>query len=578
MRGRGRWRRAGTAVLAGLTALLGSTTTAAATRAGSTAPPSVPGPPGSYGALPSAGVPLKGGWVSVAEPPRSGPTYIFPITPAADLSVYDTNQFQDYMWRPLWWEPLGTAPAIDYHQSIGAPPVFSNGNKTVTVHLRAGWKWADGAPVTAQDLAFDYWLTVAAVKLSPANDGNYTQGLYPDGVTSVATPNPTTFVINFDKAYNPGFVLLDELQVLEPLPSRSWSRTSRTGKILPFANLTTAEAIYRFLDQQSRQLSTWGSNPLWQVVDGPFRVKSYDPATGANSLAANPAYSGPVKARLSGIQDVAFPTVAAELASLLAGKVDVGYVDFADLPEVKALASAGYDVWGYPYFGFSYVAYNFKDPTGYFADIIDQLYVRQALAHLQDEAAEVRSPQVFDGAAGEDFGPVPVEPKSPFTPAVDVDPPYPFSIPAAAKLLSGHGWKVVPNGVTTCQRPGTGTTECGAAIPKGTAMSWDLYYASTSSVTLDLDKAWAANAEQVGIHIKLVPASFNYITGELSDPVNPGNAKLWAMEDFGGFNDAYYPTTNGLFNTGGSLTKVGTATPSWTRKYSAPRTRPTARL
>jgi peptide/nickel transport system substrate-binding protein len=465
------------------------------------------------------------------------------------------------MWRPLWWVPTGASPTIDYSQSIGGPAVFSHGNSVVTVHLHAGWKWSDGAPVTAQDLAFDYWLTVAAVKLNPANDGNYTQGLYPDGVTSVATPNPTTFVIDFEKSYNPGFVLLDELQVLEPLPVQSWSRTAPKGKVIPFDNLAAAEAIYKFLDRQSRHVSTWSSNPLWRVVDGPFRIDSYDPATGANVLAANPAYTGPVRPRLAGIENLAFPSVAAEFAALLAGKVDVGYVDFADMAQVKTLEADGYDVWGYPYFGFSYVAYNFKDPTGYFEDIIDQLYVRQALAHLQDQPAEVESPKVFDGAAGEDYGPVPAEPRSPFTPGNDLSNPYPFSIAAAAKLLSSHGWKVVPNGTTTCQRPGTSSSECGSAIPQGAALSWDLYYASTSAVTLDLDKAWATNALQVGVRIKLVPASFNYITGELSDPGNPANAKVWAMEDFGGFNDAYYPTTNGLFNSSGSFNQGGFSDP-----------------
>jgi peptide/nickel transport system substrate-binding protein len=465
------------------------------------------------------------------------------------------------MWRPLWWSPKGVAPTIDYSQSIGQPPVFTNANKTVTVHMYPGWKWSDGTPITSQDLAFDYWLTEAAVKISPANDGDYTPGLYPDNVTSVSTPNSSTFVINFNKSYNQNFVFLMEIAALEPLPAQAWSKTSLTGSLIPFDNLANAEAIYKFLNKQSDQLSTYGTNPLWQVVDGPFKIQSFDPATDANTLVANKAYTGPFKPHLAGIDDVAFTSVSAEFDQLLTGKLDVGFVDFSDLPQVHTLVSDGYSVFGYPDFGFSYVAYNFKDPTGDFGKIISQLYVRQALAHLQDEAAEIQSRGIYDGAAGQAYGPVPAEPVSPFTPANATTNPYPFSISTAAKLLSSHGWKVVPNGTSTCVKPGTAADECGAGIPAGTPLSWDLYYANNSPVTGAIDEAWASNLSQVGISVKLISKTFNYITGELSTVSSPANDKLWAMEDFGGFTDDYYPTTNELFNTTGSFNQGGFSDP-----------------
>ena len=330
------------------------------------------------------------------------------------------QQFQQYMWRSLWWSPKGASPTIDYSQSIAGPPVYTNGNKTVTVHLNPGWKWSDGTPITSKDLAFDYWVLEGAVNKtvggSPANYGDYTPGLYPDNVTSVATPNPSTFVINFNKGYNQNFIFLEELGVLEPLPAQAWSKTSLTGPIIAFNNLKNAAAIYKFLNAQSDKLSTYGSNPLWQVVDGPFKIKSFDPATDGNTLVANPAYTGPVKPHLAGIDDVAFTSTSSEFDQLLTGKLDVGFIDFSDLPQVPSLVSKGYSVFGYPDFGFAYVGYNFKDPTGDFDHIISQLYVRQALAHLQDEPAEIKSRGLYDGAAGQAYGPVPAIPVSPFTP------------------------------------------------------------------------------------------------------------------------------------------------------------------
>ncbi len=217
MRGLSTGARAGTALAAALVLVAGATTTMAATASGAASSDTLPGAFGSV--PPQTGTPTNGGVVTIAESPGAGPTYIFPIYPAADASIGTNQQFQQYMWRSLWWSPKGASPTIDYGQSIAGPPVYTNGNKTVTVHLYPGWKWSDGTPITSQDLAFDYWVLEGAVNKtvggSPANYGDYTPGLYPDNVTSVATPNPRTFVINFNKGYNQNFIFLEELGVLE---------------------------------------------------------------------------------------------------------------------------------------------------------------------------------------------------------------------------------------------------------------------------------------------------------------------------------------------------------------------------
>ena len=518
--------------------------------------------PGGYGKLPTqSGTPKKGGVVTIAESPGAGPNYIFPITPAANESVYTIYQFQYYMWRPLWWAPKGATPTIDFSQSMANAPVFSDNNKTITIHMKSGWKWSDGTPVTSKDVAFDLWLTKAAVKISPANDGNYTPGLYPDFITSIQTPNASTVVLKINKTYNQNFMFYNQLGQIVPLPAQAWSKTSATGKTIPFDNMTNAKSIYKFLNAQSGKLATYATNPLWQVVDGPFKLKTFDPSTDANTLVANPAYGGPVKPKIAGIDNVAFTSTSAEFNQLLSGNLDVGFVDFSDLPQVNTLKAKGYNVWGYPDFGFSYIGYNFKDPTGDFNNIISQLYIRQALAHLQDESAVIQSKGVFDGAAGAAYGPVPAVPKSPFAPANALTNPYPFSISAAKNLLTSHGWHVVPGGTTTCQKPGTASDECGAGIPKGTALTWNLIYGNSPAVIGAQDEIWASNAKKVGITINLSSKTFNYIISNLSDVSNPSNDKIWAMQDFGGFTNSLYPTTNQLFNTSGSFNFGGFSNP-----------------
>lgn len=516
----------------------------------------------SYGSLPPQhGTPTQGGTVTIAEPPGAGPTYIFPITPSAQQSVYNDYDFQNLMWRPLWWGPKGVSPAIDYTQSMAGYPKFTNNNKTITITLKGNWKWSDGQPVTSNDLLFFYWLLKGAVTLNPANYGNYTPGLFPDNVSSITAPNARTLVINLTKSYNQNFDFLQQLGVLTPLPAHAWAKTSANGPTVAFDNLKSAEAIYKFLNTEATSPKTYGTNPLWQVVDGPYKIQSFDAATGANTLVANMAYSGPVKPHITTIQELSFTSSQAQFNQFLTGKLDVGQVPLANLPEVPELKSKGYNVYGYPDFGFSYVAYNFKDTTGHFNKIIGQLYFRQALAHLQNEPAEVKSRGVFDGAGGEAYGPVPAAPVSPFTPKNATSNPYPFNISAAKNILTSHGWKVVPNGTTTCERPGGGANQCGPGIPKGTPLSWNLFYSNNSPLTGEVVQAWVSNLNQVGIQVKLISKTFNFILQTYDDPAQPKNDNLWAMEDFGGFTDSTYPTTNEVFNTTGSFNIGGFANP-----------------
>ena len=549
---------AGAALAAALVGLVvPSSIVSAAPKLSNASSPSIPG---QYGSLPAYNSNASnGGTLTTAYPPGAAPTWIFPITPAANLSVYDNDDFENYSWRPLFWSPDGYSPAIDYSQSIAKPPVLTNDNKTVTITLNSGWKWSDGQPVTSDDVLFDYWLWRGAVKLSPANEGDYTPGLYPDNVTSITAPNPTTVVINFNRTYNADFLLLEQLGVLVPLPAQAWAETSASGPIIPVdqLNLSNSEAIYKFLAAQSADLKTYGTNPLWQVVDGPYKISSYDPATGANTMVINTAYTGPYKPHFAQIDQLAFTSYTAEFDQLLTGNVDFGPVDFSDLPQVPTLESKGYDVWGYPDYGFQYLLYNFKDKTGDFGNVISNLYVRQALAHLENEQALIKSRGVFDGAAGEAYGPAPGIPYSPFSPSDATKDPYPFSVSTAADILKSHGWHVVPNGTTTCVKPGTAQNECGPNIPKGTKMDWNLFYANQPPVTGTIDEVFASTAKQIGINLTLSAKTFNYLISDLNDVSSPKNDNDWAMSDFGGFTGYIYPTTNEIFNTTGSFNAGG---------------------
>ena len=50
---------------------------------------------------------VQGGTVSFGMAAGATPTWIFPITPGANSSVYTASYFQNLMWKPLYWAPTG---------------------------------------------------------------------------------------------------------------------------------------------------------------------------------------------------------------------------------------------------------------------------------------------------------------------------------------------------------------------------------------------------------------------------------------------------------------------------------------
>jgi peptide/nickel transport system substrate-binding protein len=508
---------------------------------------------GLYGSLPASGTVSKGGTITIGQLKGSTPEYAMPITPAAVASVYGSYDFIDLMNQPLYWSPTGSTPAVDQSLSLADLPTYSGGNKTVTIKIKPGWKWSDGTPVTAQDVVFYIDVLRQAVKESPANFSNYTPGFFPDNVSS-ATASGQTLTLKLTKAYNPGYYTDDQLDLLYAFPL-SWAVDSSGGTKVDYTVPANAKKIYDYLNKQASTLATFGTNPLWKESDGPMKLESFNATTGDYSMGANPDYGGPQKPQYTTMSVETFTSTQAEFNQLLDGTLDIGGVDYSNLPQVNTLKAKGYSVFGLPDFGFEAAFLNFKDKTGDFDKIIGQLYIRQALAHLIDQPGYVKG--IFKGAGGADYGPIPAVPSSPFIPSNATNTPYPYSVSTAAKLLSSHGWKVVANGTTTCQKAGSAANECGAGIPAGTPLSFNWQYGNSPPAIEQQSVALASAAKQVGINVRLQKQTFNYLITNDTDPSAPSKENDWAVSDFGGFTQSLYPTTNTLFNTGGSFNLGG---------------------
>ena len=381
------------------------------------------------------------------------------------------------------------------------PPVASNGDKTYKpIKLKSGaGKWSNGQPVTGEDVVFDIDLLKAGVTESAANWGQYTAGQFPMSVTK-ATAHGNTVVIHLNKAYNPGYFLNNQLQVTDygvyPLPSKAWNIDSANGKHITnwATNAGSAKKIFDYLNKLGGRVAQF-SNALWKTSDGPFTLGSYNTTNNSYVLKPNPKYGGTPKAQAT-VDVNTYTSFTSELTAVKSGSLDmmIGF-DPSQIPQMASLKSDGILAYGGPGWGWFGGFLNFKNTTGHMNKVIAQLYVRQALEYMVDQPGYVRG--IYKGAAVPAYGPIPSAPTSPYTPKSATKPYYPYSPKKAVALLKDHGWKVVPNGTTTCQKPGTAKNECGAGIPKGTPISfvWANQPQSVSSVGALESEALASEAK-----------------------------------------------------------------------------------
>jgi peptide/nickel transport system substrate-binding protein len=475
----------------------------------------------------------------------STPDDIYPLVTGPQVTPYNEQDFQNLMWRPLLWygglpgNEFGFEPSLSL---AAAAPVYSDGDTVVTVTLKNNFYWSDGAPVTARDVTFFFNLLVA----DKDNYGLYTQGLFPDNVKSVQTIGNYTVRFTLTKAYSPIWFSDNELSDITPFPQQAWDKESAGGPIGNYDQTPAgAAAVNKFLVSQAQSLNTYSSNPIWQVVDGPWRLKTFS-TRGDIVLVPNTHYSGSPKPQLKELVERPFTSDIAEFNSLLAGTgLTTGFVPDEDSSQVKTLESDGYKVFSTPTYGINYVVINFNSPHA--GVLFRQLYIRQALQELVNQPQDVK--YAYNGEATPTYGPVPLAPASPYTTAYERSNPYPYNPTSAVNLLSSHGWTIHKGGIDTCTSPGTGPTQCGAGIPAGKALSIKILYASGDPQYSVMMEAFQSAASSAGVQIQLSEGQFNQITSVTGPCTINQKACNWDGVMYGGTTFGVYPTGDGMFNT-----------------------------
>jgi peptide/nickel transport system substrate-binding protein len=492
----------------------------------------------------SGGTPLNGGTATYYNI-GGGPNYIFPLAPAQYFLSTNLSDFQQLMYRPLYWFGTGSAPTINYKLSIAKPPVYSNGNKTVTISLNH-YTWSDGTPVTARDIVF--WQNL--VTAEKANWADYTPGDYPDNIAKTTIVNPTTVQFTLKTAYDTNWFTYNELAQITPLPQQAWDKESATGADGNYDQTPAgAKAVYNYLAGAAKKISTYATNPLWQTVDGPWKLTQYTASNGNLTMVPNPMYAGD-KPHLATFKEADFTTTDAEFNALLGGNgPNVGFISPVELKSQKALDRLGYSQSKEYFFEVSYQYMNFNNPT--VGPMFKQLYIRQALQLLQNQEGIDKA--YFSNTQVAGCGPIPSVPKNPFADATDSKCIYGYDPARAISLLKSHGWNVVPGGISTCADPGTGATQCGAGIAKGAQLKFNLIY---ENVGIAYPKSIAqekSDAAAAGIDIVLQTVSVNDLYGD-TVKCTPSQASCnWELSAAGGWIYApdYYPTGEELFSSNG---------------------------
>lgn len=424
------------------------------------------------------------------------PNFIFPLAPATNSDGYNVN-LTEQMWPYLVYSGDGAKSIVNTRESLYTSIKYSDGDRKVTIDLKH-WNWSDGVPITSRDFRFVYNL----LKANVPNWFLYVPGLFPSDVASVSTPSQHTVVLNLTHSYNPTFYTEDVLSTIQLLPQHAWDKTSVTGKVGNYDETTAgAKAVYKFLQQQGGQLSTFATSPLWKVVDGPWALSQFTASTGYYTYVPNKHYSGPDKPFMSKVINEPFTTDTAELDELRAGSsLDVGNLPFNDLKQSGVLKSEGYSLASMQVAGVAEIMPNLYNAT--VGPLLRQLYIRQALEDLIDRPQIVS--KVYAGYADPGNGPVPMQASGPWaSPLEKSGGPYPYSPSAATALLRAHGWKVSPGGTSTCQHPGTGASDCGAGITAGEPLSLQLAYSSGLTGMAEQNAAIQSSEDQAGVKLTL---------------------------------------------------------------------------
>lgn len=426
----------------------------------------------------------------------SAPMIVNSLLPVVNNDSVGNEQAILLMFPYLLW--VGNDLRLDYARSIASGVAVSDHDTVFTLKLKP-WRWSDGSPVTADDVIYDFQL----IRAYGARYLNAGIGGMPGIVKSITAPSPDTLRVETRHPVNPHWFELNGLTQLRPLPRHAW-HDMKVDELVKRQNQTAMVA----------------------VTDGPYRLAQYV-AGRYMSFVANPKYSGP-QPHIKHFVLHMFTDSQSAFAALKTGELQLGHVPPSLIPAKRMVADL--KGWFYPGgFNVSYIALNFDNPA---VSWLRDLKVRQALQLAIDQPLLIQA--ALHGLGTPNFGPVPAVPPTYLSPAqraADAHPKAQYNPARARKLLAEAGWMPGPGGI---RRKNGQRLTLTLLVTSGTP-----HRIAEAEI---IKQTWRAIG--VDLRIRLVP--FNQ---ELAE-VRPGGHWQAAMMAWIYAPD-YYPTGDGLFDTGG---------------------------
>lgn len=350
---------------------------------------------------------------------------IYPVAEGPYDSFGNIGEFQTLMYQPLF-QPSVTTPTLNFNNSIGNRPVWSDGDRVVTITLKH-YMWSRGTAVTTRDIQF--WMNL--VRAAGPSWDQYTPGDFPYNVvkTAIAGPYKITFTLN--DSYNPTYFDDNQLTNITPLPQNDWDRTSLNGPVRNY-DLTSAgaKAVQAFLVSYAKKTGTYSmNNKIWGDVDGAYLLATYGGNASTTKFVPNPRYSGH-KSIIAAFEEVPFVSTTSEYDEIRVGTsgITIAEIPHSDIPTLSAVRSEGFRIVKTPLYGATWLTPNFVNTS--VKPLFDQLYIRQVLAHLVDQPLMIKT--FLHGYGTPSYGPIPLwPPNNEYLTSEQKHNPYPFSLTAA---------------------------------------------------------------------------------------------------------------------------------------------------
>ncbi|MEO6912699.1 MAG: peptide ABC transporter substrate-binding protein, partial [Candidatus Baltobacteraceae bacterium] len=335
--------------------------------------------------------------------------------------------------------------------SFASKIAITNGGRTYTLHLHSGGRWADGAPITADDLVFSLKLA-SNTHLLAGNSGDF--ALLDERSVRRVDRNTVVFTLSspsppfLENALSETFIVPEHLFGHYPPQSQAEATFINSNQVLahhPFAS---------------------GAFTIKRVVPDSYLI-----------IEPNPGYWGP-KPFLNEIAFRVYPQQDSLYAAVDAGEVDV--TDIApNLWRVHTRLRGNHRAVTWPWNVAFVLLPNFRSRS---APFLRERAVRQAMLYAINRPFIIKG--IMSGEADRLNGPIPS-----FSPYYNrYVPKYPFDPARARALLDEAGWKL----------------QGGVRSKNGAALRFTLKTGgATDAVASNIAELVQANLRGVGIDCRL---------------------------------------------------------------------------